>query len=789
MESPLTPLPTAESDAFAGDGGPADRAARLLGDLNEPQREAVKHKDGPLLIFAGAGSGKTRVLTYRAAYLIEHYGVRPHQILAVTFTNKAAREMRDRLDRLLGARARSLLCGTFHAICARILRSDGGRLGLARDFVIFDEDDQRTLMKEVFRDLDITSDTLKPVEVLNEIGRAKNELQDPHAYEAAAFSYFQEQVARCYHRYQAKLRENHGADFDDLIRLAVQLFEQHPDILAAYHDRFRYFLVDEYQDINFAQYQLVQHLVKQSRNLCVVGDDDQSIYAWRGADMRIILRFANDFPDATIVKLEQNYRSTQNILDAAYAVIQHNATRHDKRLWTARDRGLRAQCFQAADEHEEALFVARTVEDIVQHQGGSLAQSAVLYRTHAQSRVLEQVLLTFGMPYRIVGGLRFYERKEVKDILSYLRVLANPFDTVSLERALKAPARGIGIVTLDRLKSFASAEGVDLITAMLRVGEIADIAGSHRRAVADFVALLQLFIERAETASITDLARDLIEQTGYRRMLEEEGSIQARTRMENLDELLSATREFERETLLPVQTAEPAFGETGAEDDPPLRRFLEQVSLMTEADRPADETETLTLMTLHAAKGLEFDTVFLVGMEEGVFPLGRAAMSPNPDDLEEERRLCYVGMTRARDRLFLTLATTRMLYGNTNRNMPSRFLRDLPEVLVEGLPGLRAPQRVNWDTITTEPDPEAQEIIARARRERRARALVAESDDVPVSDIDAPFRAGQAVRHPKFGEGVVVSCAGTGKDCIVTVAFRTKGVKRLALAFAPLETI
>jgi DNA helicase-2/ATP-dependent DNA helicase PcrA len=726
----------------------------VLADLNDRQREAVLHTEGPLLIFAGAGSGKTRVLTHRAAYLIRERGVSPRDILAVTFTNKAANEMKERLRGLLGRSHWEMWVGTFHSICARILREDGERVGIPGDFVVFDESDQSALVKDCLRDLDLNPEQFVPSRILNEISNAKNELIAPRDY----FNWrggrpYDEIVARIYTLYQNRLSDNHACDFDDLIDYVVWLFEQHPEVLERYQDRFHYLLVDEYQDINFAQYRFIAQLAAKRRNLCVVGDDDQAIYGWRGADMRIIMRFDEDYADAQVVKLEQNYRSTANVLRAAWEVIRQNRTRREKQLWTDSEEGEKLVTHRAADEHAEATFVADTIEHLVEHEARKHSDFAVLYRVNAQSRVFEQVFVSRGLPYRIVGGLRFYDREEVKDILAYLRVLHNPNDSVSLKRVINKPTRGIGDTTLAHLERVALERNMPLIEAARHADEVPELASRAQSAVFSFVHMID-GLRKMEDASLTKLTEAVIEQSGYRRALEQEGSIKSRGRLENIEELLTATQEYESGT----ETEEPS-----------VAGFLENIALLTSADMLEAGVEAMPLMTLHSAKGLEFPVVFLVGMEEALFPLSRAAFSDNPLELEEERRLCYVGMTRAKERLFLTSAEYRTIYGSTSRTMPSRFLDDIPDDLMEPM-GPVAPRNITWDAADSARLPAAQAIL----------------DDASAAP---PFRAGDKVTHPKFGRGMVVSANGTGDDMIISVAFPAKGIKKLDPKYANLEKL
>ena len=738
----------------AGRSPEADDA--ILRDLNPEQREAVLHGDGPLLIFAGAGSGKTRVLTHRAAHLVKHRGVDPRNLLAVTFTNKAANEMKERIARLIGPLRWDFWMGTFHAICARILRREGGVVGVDPGFVVFDEGDQLALMKDVLKELDVDPERIQPASVLNRISEAKNELVNARNFEQTAGNEFERIVARAYRLYQQRLAENKALDFDDLIMFAVRLFEEHPQVLEACQERFRYILVDEYQDINFAQYRLIQLLAQRYRNLTAVGDDDQSIYGWRGADMRIILRFEEDYPDARIVKLERNYRSTKNILDAAWHVISRNLRRKDKRLWTDVGEGAPLACARLGDEHQEAMFVSRTVQELAEMEGLRYADFAVLYRMNAQSRVFEKVFLGMGLPYRIVGGLRFYDRAEIKDILAYLRVIFNPDDSVSLKRIIAVPPRGIGDVTVARLAVTAEERRMSLFQALLQVEHVG-LPARQTQALGEFAGLLRGLMEEAGTVGVTDLVRRVIERTGYLEHLEQDKSYQARAKAENVRELLSATQEFEEQG-----------------DNPTLGGFLEQVALLADPGtlREGEGVDAVTLMTLHSAKGLEFPVVFMVGMEEGIFPVPRAALSDNPMELEEERRLCYVGITRAKQRVFLTLAQTRTLFGATTRNPRSRFLEDIPDSVLEGKDAaLAAARPLSWEAADTSRSPQAEEILAQRGASKQG------------------FAAGQRVVHAEWGEGIVINTAGEGESALITVAFPKQGVKKLVAQYAPLVKV
>ncbi|HEY3377209.1 MAG TPA: DNA helicase PcrA [Armatimonadota bacterium] len=735
---------------------------QILENLNPHQLEAVTYGDGPLLIFAGAGSGKTRVLTHRIAYLLLERGVSGEQVMAVTFTNKAANEMKERIGRLVGAAARRMWVGTFHALCVRALRQDGMEIGIPQNFVIFDTDDQLTVIKDCYAEFNIDVQRLKPNTVLNRISNAKNELLTPNDYAATAYTPEEKMTGRIYARYQQRLEENSGMDFDDLIMKTVELFKSKPAVLHSYQERFRYLFVDEYQDINKAQYEFVSLLAKGSRNLCVVGDDDQSIYTWRGADMRLILQYEKDYPDAHVIKMEQNYRSPQNILDAAYHVISKNKGRKEKRLWTERDAGARIKCYRANDEHSEAAFIARSIRDMVRHEGRRYQDFAVLYRINALSRVLEQMMLSQGLPYRIVGGQKFFSRKEIKDVLAYLRVLYNPDDSVSLRRIINTPTRGIGATTITHLEDLAATRGISLFQMVLSV-EHTDLSPRAQTAVRSFALIMRGLMELSVDHSITELTQAVIDDSGYERALLDENTVQSRTRAENIRELLSATQEFEAE-------AENDEGRN-------LRAFLEQVSLVADIESNKTDENAVTLMTLHAAKGLEFPVVFLTGMEEGVFPLARAAMSADPTDLEEERRLCYVGITRAEEQLCCTLASSRTLFGATTYNKGSRFLNDIPDHLIEGVEG--------WTTEHTERQAISTWEEADVTQSRDAEIILAASKP---RETDG-FRSGDRVRHNTFGEGLVLAIQGSGDTAKVTVNFPRIGTKTLVLAYAPLTRL
>jgi len=638
-----------------------ERSSTILDGLNPQQREAAAHVSGPVLVLAGAGSGKTRVLIHRFAHLVST-GVDPSRILAITFTNKAAGEMKSRLAGVLDGLARDAWVSTFHSACVRILRRDYDKIGGKRNFTIFDTDDQLTVVRESLKELNLNDKKYSPHAVLATISRAKNSLRNPAEMSGGAAGFFEERCAEVYRIYQRKLRESGALDFDDILFETVRLFRERADVLEYYQGLFRYILVDEYQDTNRAQYEIVRMLAARHRNVFVVGDDDQGIYKFRGADIRNILEFERDYPDSKVVKLEQNYRSTQSILDAAWHVIKHNASRMEKRLWTDSGLGQPVIYYRSPDQTSEAVFVAGEIRRLRDAFGLAFSSFAILYRTHAQSRAFEQVFPTMNVPYSIVGGLRFYERKEIKDILAYVRLVRNPADAVSLRRAIGSPKRGIGERTVEKVISYASREGIAPLNAMGRAGEIEDLQPSAARRVEAFGEMMGSLAGSLEKGLFL-LIDDILDRTGYLASLEAEGSIEAMSRVENLKELLNVAREFEGSAV------------EGAVD-----AFLEYVALTTDQDSYDDVQDTVSMMSLHTAKGLEFPVVFVVGMEEGVFPHMRAM--GDEAELEEERRLCYVGMTRAKDLLYLTGARDRMMYGEMMPAIESRFIKEIPARLL-----------------------------------------------------------------------------------------------------------
>jgi ATP-dependent DNA helicase UvrD/PcrA len=736
--------------ADALDSGASPDVAALLAGLNPVQQEAVCHVDGPLLVLAGAGSGKTRVIAHRIAYLVAR-GVDSRRILAVTFTNKAAGEMAARVASILAGRPggrRPPLVATFHATCARLLRAEIHHLGYPRSFVIYDEDDRLALVRDCYKELGLDERSLPPAAAIARISRAKNQLLGPDAVEAAVRGPREAEVARLYTRYAARLRALGAVDFDDLLGLTVELFARHPEVLDYYRDLWRYVLVDEYQDTNAAQYRLLRQLTAVHRNLCVVGDPDQSIYRFRGADLRNILDFERDFPGCRVVRLEQNYRSTGRILEIAAAVIAHNQVRKEKTLWTENAPGDAARLFRARDEAEEARWVTRAVAEL-RADGLPLDGIAVLYRMNAQSRVLEDAFRVASLPYHIVGSVRFYERREIKDALAYLRLVTNPADDLAFRRALGAPPRGIGRTTLGRLEELAAAARTPLFVAAGRA--TADLGGRAGRALSEFVGLIdRLAVTVTAPGPLGERVAAVVDGSGLREALRREGTAEAESRLENLDELVVAAEEF---------AARSEGDDLGA--------FLDSVALISDVDELEEPRPAVTLMTLHSAKGLEFPAVFLTGLEEGVFPHGRAL--DDEEGVEEERRLAYVGLTRAKVRLFLSYAAERRLGGYAGQREPSRFLLEMPPEAVVPVGSRRAPpapgRPLAWPGRVSEPGP----------------------DPDPADEF--PLRVGARVRHAGWGDGILTGIQKDGGDVVVTVNFVSVGRKRLLLRYAPLEEV
>jgi ATP-dependent DNA helicase UvrD/PcrA len=750
----------------------------LLDGLNDAQRLAVLATEGPTLIVAGAGSGKTRVLTHRIAHLIKDRRVPPTGVLAITFTNKAAREMQERLRQLVGPVVKAMWVSTFHSACVRILRRSGSHLGYTSSFSIYDEGDAERLMAQVVRQLDYDPKRLSARSMRHGVSAAKDQLIDPEMLADRAVGWFEKKVAEAYRLYQRRLAESNAVDFDDLIMQTVRLFQEHPDVLAEYQRRFRYVLVDEFQDTNVAQYELLKLLAAEHRNLSVVGDGDQSIYAFRGATVRNILDFEADYPEANVILLEQNYRSTQTILSAANAVIANNLERKPKNLWTAIGSGNPIVRYQAENEHDEAAFVVEEVERL-QEAGLGYGKVVVFYRTNAQSRPLEEVFVKAGLPYKIVGGVKFYDRREVKDLLAYLKATVNPLDTVSLRRVLNVPRRGIGDTSERAIDRFATEEGIPFGDALRRAGEVPGLGARQVRAVADFVAVLdELAAGAAEGRSPSVLVQDAWTLSGLMRELEADTSIEGQGRVENVRELQSAAEEYELRE--------------GLEAEPTLAGFLESIALVTDADQVEAGSQSVTLMTLHTAKGLEYPVVFIVGLEENVFPHVRSIGEPR--ELEEERRLAYVGITRARERLYLTNAWSRTLFGATSYNLPSRFLKEVPEELVSVTP---AQGRASAARSLPAGWGDASPAFGAGRSSFNARPQPPVSFDrqpTPAERLagrqrgalDLGLAPGDEVVHRQWGRGTVAAVSGQGERAMAEVDFPGLGRKRLLLRYAPL---
>ncbi|HWP30839.1 MAG TPA: UvrD-helicase domain-containing protein [Fimbriimonadales bacterium] len=719
--------------------------------LNEKQYEAVTHPGGPLLVFAGAGSGKTRVITYRVAWLIQQ-GIPPHRILAVTFTNKAAEEMRTRVEELVGERAKGIWMGTFHRICGRILRQYGHSIGLERNFVIYDESDQISLIRGILKQQNWDEKSITPRNILNEISRAKERLISPERFSALATGFIERIAAEIYPLYQEQLRKNKALDFDDMIYYTVRLLKEREEIRKELQERFLHVLVDEFQDVNLSQYELVKILCGKHKNILIVGDDDQSIYAWRGADVSLILKFSNEYENAKILMLEQNYRSTQRILQSANEVIKSNRKRAPKKLWTENEPGPPITITEVGTEQDEAMLVADTILQGVHTGKRRFSDFAVLYRTNAQSRVLEETFLMMRIPHLLIGGQRFYERKEIKDMVAYLRVVANPYDDISLKRVINVPMRGIGENTIQKIESKAA--GKPLWTVITDNEFLLLLQPRIRHAISQFVKIIEHAAPLVEKGFTEPILRTLLQTTGYLDALRSENTEEAQSRLENLQELVNVAAQHDANA-----------------DEPGLHSFLHEISLLTDADEIKQGAEAVTLMTVHTAKGLEFPVVFIVGLEEGIFPHARSMDTDS--ELEEERRLCYVAMTRAREELHLLHAARRSTYGQPSFNAPSRFLASIPRECVSSL---------------REPIPS----ILQDRRPSREWAMM--STDSTASrplrgpEWTAPFQVGQQVRHPKFGVGIVISCIPVKDDCEVTVSFPgVIGVKRLMQNIAKLE--
>ena len=737
--------------------------------LNKEQQEAVVHNEGPLLIMAGAGSGKTRVLTNRIAYLIEEKGVPHWSILAITFTNKAAREMKDRVKKNVGYEAEEMWISTFHSMCVRILRRDIDRIGYNRNFTILDASDQLTVIKRIIKEKNIDKKKFDPRAILGMISSAKNELKTAKDFDKTAAGYFEQVASTVYEQYERELKRNQALDFDDLIMTTIRLFNQVPDVLEYYQRRFRYIMVDEYQDTNHAQYRLVRLLADRHKNLCVVGDSDQSIYRWRGADIANILSFEKDYPDAKVILLEQNYRSTKRILDAANRVISHNSGRKDKNLWTNNDGGEKITYYSARNEHDEAAFIVDEIQKKLSGSDLKASDIAILYRTNAQSRVLEELFVKSNMAYTIVGGTKFYDRKEIKDLLAYLRLVANPDDDISFRRIVNVPKRGIGPTTVDKLQAYADQNDLSLFQAVAEIEQVG-LSARFTNMLRTFHDQLSGWIQMQDYVPVKELVDELLDQTGYREMLENENTLEAEGRLENIEEFLTVAGEFEE-----------------ASDDKTLIAFLTDLALIADIDKvdEEEEAEHVLMMTLHSAKGLEFPVVFLAGLEEGVFPHSRSLIEEA--EMEEERRLAYVGITRAEKELYLTRASMRTIFGKTNMNAPSRFLNEIPEELLAET-GLSQGKTSAADELPwMQPSGSSNRSVNRPAPERAKRKTVTKPVTTNTGGDGFAWNVGDKAAHKKWGTGTVVSTKGEGENIELDIAFPEIGVKRLAARFAPIS--
>ena len=730
--------------------------------LNDRQREAVFHTEGPVLILAGAGSGKTRVLTHRIAYLIEEKGVNPWNIMAITFTNKAAGEMRERVDKIVGFGSESIWVSTFHSSCVRMLRRFIDRLGFDTNFTIYDTDDQKILMKDICKRLDIDTKIYKERAIMAAISSAKDELIGPEEYEINVMGDFSKRkIALAYKEYQKELKKNNALDFDDLIMKTVELFQACPDVLEYFQERFKYIMVDEYQDTNTAQFKFVSLLAEKYRNLCVVGDDDQSIYKFRGANIKNILGFEHVFADAKVVRLEQNYRSTQNILNAANQVIQNNLERKTKTLWTENEEGEKLHFRQFMNAYEEAEYIVGDISKKVREKDGEYRDMAILYRTNAQSRLFEEKFLMANIPYKLVGGVNFYARKEIKDLLAYLKTVDNARDDLAVKRIINVPKRGIGATTLSRVQDYASQENISFYNALRQAEQITSL-GRAAAKVAPFVTFIQTLRSKAEILSPSELLKDIIDSTGYVKELEAEGTEEAEARIENIDELITKVVSYEEEN-----------------DEPTLSGFLEEVALVADIDSVDGDDNQVLLMTLHSAKGLEFPFVYLAGMEDGIFPSYMTITADDPTEIEEERRLCYVGITRAMKDLTLTCAQQRMIRGETQYNKVSRFIKEIPRELVE------LGREFQEKKVMDIPMPTSFRQMKQAFKQP---AFVPKQFEVKKSD-GLDYSVGDTVKHIKFGTGVVTAIVEGGRDYEVTVNFDKVGVKKMFASFAKLKKV
>lgn len=761
----------------------------ILEGLNDKQYEAVINTDGPCLVIAGAGSGKTKVLTHKIAYLLNEKNIKPWNVLAITFTNKAANEMKSRVETLVGEAAKEIWMGTFHSICVKILRNFIDRIGYEKSFIIFDTSDQKTLVKECLKSLDIDDKMFTDRAVLSEISNAKNEMLEPVQYAMrAGGDYRKEKIARVYAMYQQKLKENNAVDFDDIINLTIKILAENPDVLEYYNDKFKYILVDEYQDTNKSQFTLVTMLAAKYGNITVVGDNDQGIYSFRGADISNILNFEKDFPGTKIIKLEQNYRCTGNILNAANAVIKNNVVKYEKKLWTENDIGELPNFFCGDNEYDEATYVVEQINRLRREEYLKYSDFAVLYRMNAQSRAIEDILRREDIPYKIIGGLKFYERKEIKDIIAYLRLIYNPSDNLSLKRIINEPKRGVGKTSIDNISKLSDSSNISMYEIIKNAADF----GLNRVFVntRDFIEQMEYLMAKKDELKISELIKETLNKTGYTKALENENSVEAETRIQNLEEFLTVAMEFEEESV------ENSLGE-----------FLEGITLSSDIDGMEDEEDSVTLMTLHSAKGLEFPVVFLVGMEEGIFP-GYKSIG-EPKELEEERRLCYVGITRARQYLFLTCAKQRTIFGSTTYNAASRFIEEIPKEYLQGYEDTfkdndsYSDSTYKWEygksskvttykmnDMTSSGIEKSKKTSTSGYNFRTPESFLSNLNKKSESTVDlSQYQAGVRVFHKKFGEGIINYVEKEGDDLKVDINFDKVGHKRLMAKFANLQII
>ncbi len=761
----------------------------LLEELNDKQYEAVTTTEGPSLVIAGAGSGKTKVLTHKIAYLIGEKGIKPWNILAITFTNKAANEMKERVRNLVGASADDIWMGTFHSICVRILRKTIDRIGFDSSFIIFDTSDQKTMIKKILKEQNLDDKIFTDKSVLYEISNAKNEMLTPEQYAVRSNGDFRkENIAEMYKLYQKRLKENNAIDFDDIINFTIEILLDNPDILEYYSDKFKYVLVDEYQDTNKAQFTLITLLASKFGNITVVGDNDQGIYSFRGADISNILNFEKDFPGTKIIKLEQNYRCTQNVLNAANEVIKNNETKYEKKLWTSNEAGSLPKVYRGDNEYDEANYIVGEINSLRRNEYYKYSDFAVLYRMNTQSRSIEDILRRENIPYKIIGGLKFYERKEIKDIIAYLRLIHNTADNLSLTRIINEPKRGVGKTSLDNVEQMATSNGISMYEVIKRADEFGlnRVFGNTR----EFITTIEELRDIKDTKVISELIKDVLKKTGYTKALEEENTVEAENRIENLNEFLTVAIEFEEQSA-----------------DNSLTEFLEGITLSSDLDGMEEAEESVTLMTLHSAKGLEFPTVFLVGMEEGIFP-GYKSIG-EPKELEEERRLCYVGITRAKEKLYMTCAKQRTVFGSTSFNSISRFIKEIPANMLDGMEELEqstydrfSDSQYEWSygnksesdlfssSSTYKSNPIPKKAVASSYGFKSAESFLANLNKPKNANIDlGAYKSGVKVFHKKFGEGFINSVEPEGDDLKVDIQFEKAGHKRLMAKFAGLEII